>query len=110
MAANNVQITKVAGNNVTVNEENFNVQLTEESVKVVHVGSVINTGISDKNYVHEQSSPSASWEVTHNLNKRCSVTVVDSAGTVIICDVSYVSDNAVVLNFDASTSGRAYFN
>lgn len=75
--------------------------------------SVVISGVqagADKNYVHTQASPSASWTIDHGLSKRASVSVVDSAGTVIICDVSYTSDNQVVLSFDASTSGQAYLN
>ena len=64
----------------------------------------------DKNYEHDQSSPSSSWVVTHNLNKRASVSVVDSAGTIVMCEIQYDSDNQVTLNFDSSTSGKAYVN
>ena len=64
----------------------------------------------DKNYEHDQSSPSSSWVITHNLSKRASVSVVDSAGTMVMCDVQYDSDNQITLNFDSSTSGKAYIN
>lgn len=64
----------------------------------------------DKSYEHDQSSPSSSWVVTHNLSKRASISVVDSAGTIILCEVQYDSDNQVTLSFDSSTSGKAYIN
>lgn len=98
---NNGQSTSISGISTT----NTSLAIKESSINV----SIAKT-IGDKNYVHSQDSPSASWTVTHNLNKRASVSVVDSAGTVIICDVDYVSDNQVVLNFDSSTSGSAYLN
>jgi len=60
--------------------------------------------------VHSQGSASAQWVVDHNLNKKCSVTVVDSAGTVQIGQVTYNTDNRVTLDFEAAFSGKAFFN
>lgn len=68
------------------------------------------TGVNDKNYVHTQSESSATWVVTHNLNKNASVTVVDSAGTVVIGQVDYDSVNQITLTFSGAFSGKAYFN
>jgi len=64
----------------------------------------------DANYVHSQGSTAATWIITHNLNKYCSVTVVDSAGTVVIGAIEYDSLNQVTLTFSGSFSGNAYFN
>jgi len=68
------------------------------------------TGVSDKNFIHTQSASSSSWVVTHNLNKYPSVTVVDSAGTVVIGAVDYNSLNQATLTFNAPFGGKAYFN
>jgi hypothetical protein len=65
---------------------------------------------ADKNYVHTQGTPAEVWTVTHNLGKNPSVTVVDSAGTVVIGQVDYNSINQITLTFKASFSGKAYFN
>lgn len=103
--SNNIQIKNGDSINIT--------SPTTASVNVKSTSNVTSVSVSrggDKNYVHEQSSPSATWTVNHNLNKRVAVSVVDSAGTAIICDVHYVSDNQVVLTFDAATSGNAYAN
>ena len=64
----------------------------------------------DANHIHDQGAASATWVVTHNLNKKCSVTVVDSADTVVIGDITYNSVNQVTLKFSGSFSGKAYFN
>ena len=64
----------------------------------------------DKHYTHDQASPSTTWTINHNLNKRPSVSVVDSAYNKIICEVEYTSNNQVVLTMDSSTSGKAYLN
>lgn len=70
-----------------------------------------NTEIAgDLNYYHVQTSPSTTWTVIHSLNKYPSVTVIDSAGTVMEGDVSYTSLNQVVLTFQSSFSGSATFN
>ena len=103
--SNNIQIKNGDSVNITSS--------TTASVNVKSTSNVTSVSVSrgvDKNYVHEQSSPSTTWTVNHNLNKRVAVSVVDSAGTLIICDVRYVSDNQVVLTFDAATSGNAYAN
>lgn len=67
-------------------------------------------GEGDKNYRHVQGSSSASWNVTHNLNKRVSVTVVDSGGTKVEGDVIYISDDEVQILFNAPFSGEAFCN
>ena len=65
---------------------------------------------SDLNYVHDQGSPSTTWNVAHLLNKYPSVTVVDTAGTVVVGDISYTDSNNLVLTFNAVFSGKAYIN
>jgi len=67
-------------------------------------------GSNDKNYVHTQNEPAESWTITHSLAKYPNVTVVDSAGTVVIGKVDYNSVNQVTLTFSSSFSGSAYFN
>jgi hypothetical protein len=66
--------------------------------------------VGDKTYEHVQSASSTTWSVTHNLNKKPSVTVVDSAGTKVIGEVEYIDDNNVTLKFKSTFSGKAYFN
>ena len=61
-------------------------------------------------YFHDQGVPSQVWTVQHNLNKRPSVTVVDSAGSDVIGNISYINDNELTITFNASFSGSAYLN
>lgn len=65
---------------------------------------------SDLNYVHDQMTPAAQWVVDHNLSKRPSVMVRDSAGSVVVGEITYVDDNRVLLDFASPFSGQAYFN
>jgi hypothetical protein len=62
------------------------------------------------NYVYTQSSASNTWIVNHNLNKYCSVTVVDSNNDVVIGEIHYNSVNQVTLTFTAAFAGKAFFN
>jgi hypothetical protein len=64
----------------------------------------------DRTYVHTQGSPSATWSVVHNLGKFVSVDVVDSGGSLVIPDVTYVDNNTVTVKFGSATSGKAYCN
>lgn len=61
-------------------------------------------------YTHDQTLALATWTVTHNLAKFPSVTVVDSAGTVVIGTVVYLDANTVELDFSTAFSGKAYLN
>lgn len=61
-----------------------------------------------RRYVHTQGTAASTWTVTHALGGRPSVTVVDSAGTVVIGDISYNSDTEVTISFTSPFSGYAY--
>jgi len=61
-------------------------------------------------YVHVQSVASDTWAITHNLDKYPSVTIVDSAGSVVMGECQYVSRNELVLVFSGAFSGKAYLN
>lgn len=65
---------------------------------------------SDQHYTHKQAQAAKVWTIKHSLGKRPAVTVVDSAGTVVIGEVEYIDDNTVRLTFCAAFSGTAYFN
>lgn len=66
---------------------------------------------SDKTFVYDQTDvASATWVITHNLNKYPSVTVVDSSGTVVEGDVQYDSLNQVTITFSGGFKGKATLN
>jgi hypothetical protein len=67
-------------------------------------------GPSHATYTHTQNSASATWTINHNLNCYPSVTIVDSAGSVVIGDVSYTNANTLVVTFVAAFGGKAYLN
>jgi len=61
-----------------------------------------------KRYVHTQNVASAVWDVNHNLGGQPSVTVVDSANTVVVGDVQYIDDSNIQITFTGAFSGTVY--
>ncbi len=80
--------------------------------KRVVLGAVVlpSGGITDKEYVHTQSSPATVWTVAHNLSKRPGVTVVDHLDREIYADVSYVDDNIIQVTHGTAIIGKVYCN
>lgn len=64
----------------------------------------------DKTYVYRKSIPASVWEITHNMDKFPSVTIVDSAGSVVMGEVTYESKNKLKVTFTAEFGGSAYLN
>lgn len=64
----------------------------------------------DLTYTHTQNVASAEWIIRHDLHKYPSVTVVDSAGTVVIGEVQYLSADEIKIIFTGAFSGKAYLN
>lgn len=64
----------------------------------------------DKDFTYIKSTPDKVWEITHNLDKYPSVTIVDSAGSVVMGDITYTSKRAIKITFSAAFSGKAYLN
>lgn len=64
----------------------------------------------DRTYIHNQNQASAEWHIHHGLNKRPSVSIVDTAGTVVVGEVQYIDEDNIVCRFSAAFSGAAYLN
>ena len=60
--------------------------------------------------VHMQLTPSTEWIITHSLPFFPSVTVVDSAGSVVEGGVEYASPSSIRLTFSGAFSGIAYLS
>lgn len=61
-----------------------------------------------KSFTYVQSQAATVWTVNHNLGRFPAVSVVDSAGSVVIGDVTYVSVNTLTVAFSAPFSGNVY--
>ena len=64
----------------------------------------------DANFVFTQSIPSATWNITHNLGKFPSVSVVDTADQLMYGNTEYFNQNSLTITFRAPFSGKAYLN
>lgn len=82
-----------------------NVQSAIDELNTVITGSNY-----DKNYVFNQGVASSVWNITHNLGKFPSVTVVDSSGREVIGDVQHLTINTLTINFSSGFAGKAYMN
>lgn len=91
-----VSLTYEGGNGRLINGETYGLART-----------LVN---QDKTYRHLQGVSSSSWVIQHNLNKYPSVTVQDSAGSIVIGEITYNSKNIITLTFSGAFSGEAHLN
>lgn len=106
--------------NITVNnQESISVSITQSGYNKTTIAkqpAQNNVGITglkgggDKNYIHSQQVPSSVWNVSHNLGKRPSITIVDSSESVVYGDIQYIDNNNLTITFSGAFSGKAYFN
>lgn len=66
--------------------------------------------VSDKNYVYVQGIASDTWVMHHPLNKKVSVYILDTAGTVVEGQVSINNGSLVIVKFKYPFSGEAVLN
>lgn len=67
-------------------------------------------GLADAHFVHHQDVPALVWTIQHNLGKKPSVEIIDSAGTKVEGEIEYIDDNTVRIKFTAEFSGKAICN
>lgn len=67
-------------------------------------------GVGDKNYVFTQMIAASLWTINHSLGKYPSITVLDSAKTVVIGDITHIDVNNLTVSFNASFAGSATLN
>ena len=85
----------------TVDAVNEKVQELEDSIANV---------AGDKNFVYEQTTPSKIWEYEHGLGKKPSVQVTDSAGTVMMGQITVNDGIRVRIEFNIAFWGYATNN
>lgn len=98
-------------NNVVITEDTASIVLVDQDAPnqvVVRIGSSSTLSELTKRHVHAQASPSSTWNITHDLGGRPSVMVVDSANTVVVGEVTYVSNTQITVSFTVPFSGYAY--
>lgn len=67
-------------------------------------------GTGDLSFTYVQGVASTTWNIEHNLGKFPSITVIDTANTVVTGEYTYNDINNVTLTFSAGFAGKAYLN
>ena len=98
---NQVYVNQDTANQVIVNQDSQN-------LVTVRSGGLGSGGGNTRRFVFTQGQASSTWTINHTLGGKPSVTVVDSANTVVFGEVQYVSNSQVVVVFSAPFSGFAF--
>ena len=88
---------------ITADNENRTITLTYRD----------NFSIQDNykfSHIHTQTVASSTWNITHNLNKFPSVSIVDSSNAEVIGEVEHTDANTLIVKFSAAFSGKAFIN
>lgn len=96
-------------NQVYVEQDTANqIVIDEAAPNEVIVRTVAYTSAPTRRYTFHQEAAASSWVITHTLGGKPQVTIVDSADTVVIGDVTYNSNSQITVSFTAPFSGYAY--
>lgn len=91
-------IIRIATDSEAINGVNEQTAITPHTLKLV------------THYTHVQGEASDTWTIHHNLNKKPSITVVDSADNVVEGAEKYIDENTVEIYFNGAFKGKAYLN
>jgi hypothetical protein len=108
----NYEVVSIANSQNNANSFVVTVTATEGqgNLKDLDYYAISSNEGGDKKYTHQQSSASAQWVINHNLNKKPSIAVIDSAGNNVIGEVTYTNNNSITVDFSGSFAGYAYLN
>ena len=107
---------------ILVGDSEVTVEIVDQSVRVMAIEhpNIIVLGESGPQgtpgltqvlgYVFNQTSPASQWTISHDLDFIPSITVVDSAGSVVEGDYSYPNENTVIATFLGAFAGKAYLS
>ena len=78
--------------------------------KTYDVASFYKSNQGVPTFIYPQVVPAKIWNITHNLGKFPSITVIDTGNTVVQGEYTYINNNSVALKFSAPFGGKAYLN
>ena len=99
-----------SGDSVNISGVSTVATTTSVSQPSVNVSVQGISGGSDAHFIYTQNAASDTWSIAHNLGKKPSVTIVDSADSVLYGSIEYTDLNNLTINLSAPTSGKAYLN
>ena len=106
---NQVVVNQDFQNNVNVHEDTPNQVIVNQDAQNQVLVRFAGAGFAYiRRHIHSQGIASTSWTITHTLGGKPSVTIVDSADTVVVGEVTYNSNSEVEVNFTSAFSGFAY--
>lgn len=79
-------------------------------ISATDVQSAIEEVRAKSKYVHTQASASTTWAVTHNLKFYPNVSIVDSALSHVMGEVTYINENSLTVSFTSAFSGKAFLS
>lgn len=82
-----------------------NVAITPYTLK-----KITDSLVGSSTYIHDQGIASNTWVINHNLDKKPSITIVDSADNVIEGKETYIDENTIQIEFNSIFKGKAYLN
>lgn len=95
------------------NNTNLNANVKNQTELFSHIERGTHTSSKidgDKFFAFTQSVASDRWYILHKLKKYPAVMVVDSANTVVIGEITYLSENDLIIQFNGAFAGKAYLN
>lgn len=95
-------------NQVVVEDVRIDVNVDEDVPNLITLTNATTQTVLTQRHVHSQPVVSSVWVINHTLGGKPSVTIVDSADTVVIGEVTYNSNSRVTVTFTAPFSGYAY--
>tara|TARA_R110002096_G_scaffold249634_1_gene442006 strand:- start:986 stop:1564 length:579 start_codon:yes stop_codon:yes gene_type:complete len=102
--AGNISITG------TLADNNGNIGVLGKVLTSTGAGIVWDDSPQSATFVFTQGVPATTWNITHNLGKFPSITVIDTGNTVVVGEYNYTSNTNVILTFSAGFAGKAYLN
>ena len=105
-----VQVTKKSKVSTVVKASPKTLVVAKPAETVV-VSSASLTPASSTAHIHTQATASSSWTINHNLGYYPGgVSIIDSAGSKVYGDVTFISENQLVVNFSSAFGGKAYIS
>jgi hypothetical protein len=100
--------TNAVPNQVIVEDVRIDVNVDQDVPNLITLNAGSSQTVLTRRHVHSQPVVSDVWIIDHPLNGKPSVTIVDSADTVVVGEVTYNSNSRVTVTFTAPFSGYAY--
>lgn len=100
-------VDDVIGNVNSANEISFS---PTSEITSTNVQAAIQELRTRSRYVHDQPTAASTWNITHNMRFYPNVSIVDTALSKVIGEVTYLSENALTVTFSHSFAGKAYLS